>query len=132
MPGYDGTGPRGMGPMTGGGRGYCAVPAERAAGNMPAGRFLRRGGSWFAYGRGRGGGRGWRNWYYATGMPGWQRSAYGYPAYGNAYPYPPEPTAGEEKDMLKAEAEALKQELEDIQTRIQALEKAQKEEKSGE
>ena len=23
MPGFDGTGPRGMGPMTGGGRGYC-------------------------------------------------------------------------------------------------------------
>jgi hypothetical protein len=26
MPGFDGTGPRGAGPMTGGGRGYCAVP----------------------------------------------------------------------------------------------------------
>ena len=26
MPGFDGTGPRGMGPMTGGGRGYCAAP----------------------------------------------------------------------------------------------------------
>ena len=26
MPGFDGTGPRGMGPMTGGARGYCAVP----------------------------------------------------------------------------------------------------------
>ena len=26
MPGFDGSGPRGMGPMTGGGRGYCAVP----------------------------------------------------------------------------------------------------------
>lgn len=25
MPGFDGTGPRGMGPMTGGGRGYCAI-----------------------------------------------------------------------------------------------------------
>ena len=25
MPGFDGTGPMGMGPMTGGGRGYCAV-----------------------------------------------------------------------------------------------------------
>jgi hypothetical protein len=24
MPGFDGTGPRGMGPMTGGGRGFCA------------------------------------------------------------------------------------------------------------
>jgi hypothetical protein len=26
MPGFDGTGPRGMGPMTGGGMGYCVVP----------------------------------------------------------------------------------------------------------
>jgi hypothetical protein len=26
MPGFDGTGPMGMGPMTGGGRGFCAIP----------------------------------------------------------------------------------------------------------
>jgi len=26
MPGFNGTGPRGMGPMTGSGRGYCIVP----------------------------------------------------------------------------------------------------------
>ena len=26
MPGFDGTGPMGMGPMTGGGRGFCATP----------------------------------------------------------------------------------------------------------
>ena len=114
MPGFDGTGPRGMGPMTGGGRGYCAVPAGRA----PAGGFFRRGG----------GGRGWRNRYYATGMPGWQKAAYGYPAYdGGSYPYS-EPTADEEREMLKNEAEALKKELEDVQSRIQALEKARKEE----
>jgi hypothetical protein len=25
MPGFDGTGPNGMGPMTGGGRGFCVV-----------------------------------------------------------------------------------------------------------
>ena len=30
MPGFDGTGPRGMGPMTGGGRGYCAVLLPRS------------------------------------------------------------------------------------------------------
>jgi hypothetical protein len=29
MPGFDGTGPRGMGPMTGGGRGFCATPLPR-------------------------------------------------------------------------------------------------------
>ena len=113
MPGYDGTGPRGQGSMTGGGRGYCAVPAGR----VPTGRFFRRGG-----------GRGWRNWYYATGMPGWQRSAYGYPAYGGGT-YS-EPTVDEEKEMLRSEAEALKKDLQDIQNRIQTLEKAQKEEKT--
>lgn len=26
MPRFDGTGPRGMGPMTGGSRGYCVIP----------------------------------------------------------------------------------------------------------
>ena len=26
MPGFDGTGPRGMGPITGGGRGFCSTP----------------------------------------------------------------------------------------------------------
>lgn len=32
MPGYDGTGPAGLGPFTGGGRGYCAIafPESRA------------------------------------------------------------------------------------------------------
>ena len=28
MPGYDGTGPAGKGPLTGGARGYCAIPLE--------------------------------------------------------------------------------------------------------
>jgi len=30
MPGFDGTGPAGMGPMTGGGRGFCAIPLRPA------------------------------------------------------------------------------------------------------
>ncbi len=29
MPGFDGTGPRSFGPMTGGGRGFCALPIQR-------------------------------------------------------------------------------------------------------
>ena len=37
MPGFDGTGPRGQGPMTGGGRGFCVLkvpptPAEPISG----------------------------------------------------------------------------------------------------
>jgi len=42
MPGFDGTGPRGMGPMTGGGRGFCTgyaqsmgYPAYPAYGGYP-------------------------------------------------------------------------------------------------
>lgn len=57
MPGGDRTGPMGMGPMTGWGRGFCA----RSVGS-----------SWF--GRGIRGERGWRNQFYATGLTGWQRS----------------------------------------------------------
>lgn len=36
MPGFDGTGPLGQGPFTGGGRGYCAVPLDYG-GNIPYG-----------------------------------------------------------------------------------------------
>lgn len=37
MPGFDGTGPRGMGPMTGGGRGFCS-PWGRGVGARGYGR----------------------------------------------------------------------------------------------
>ena len=63
MPRRDGTGPRGMGPMTGAGLGFCAGLAVPALLNMAFGRG--RGG--------RGGGRGWRNMFCATGLAGWQR-----------------------------------------------------------
>ncbi|MGI6114460.1 MAG: DUF5320 domain-containing protein, partial [Mahellales bacterium] len=68
MPGGDGTGPMGMGPMTGRGAGFCAgfqVPG-----------YMNPTGGW---GIGSGRGRGFRRKYYLTGMPGWVR--YGYPAY---------------------------------------------------
>ena len=35
MPGFDGTGPAGQGPLTGGGRGFCVVPV----GNTGAGGY---------------------------------------------------------------------------------------------
>lgn len=61
MPGFDGTGPRGQGPLTGGGFGYCAP-----------GRGPRGFGRGFGRGMGRGFGRG-----YGRGFgPGWRRMAY--------------------------------------------------------
>ena len=83
MPGFDGTGPRGQGPMTGGARGFCAMPYGA---NRPRGFGMRapfyppfggtpfygqspvygagRGGIPWGGGRGRafGGGRGFRRW----------------------------------------------------------------------
>jgi len=41
MPGFDGTGPRGMGPMTGGGRGFCAVPLSSGRPAYAGMRFYR-------------------------------------------------------------------------------------------
>jgi hypothetical protein len=81
------------------------------------------------WGRGRGGGwgRGWRNMYYATGLPGWAR--YGYaPAWGAppaaAYgPYGAPPTREQETEFLKSQAEMLKEELDAISQRIVELEK---------
>ena len=46
MPGFDGTGPRGMGPMTGGGRGYCSPWGPRAGWAPSWGR------GWGGYGYG--------------------------------------------------------------------------------
>jgi len=55
MPGFDGTGPAGMGPGTGGRRGNCP-PSSYVAPGYGAGRGGRPGGC--GRGRARGGGRG--------------------------------------------------------------------------
>ena len=125
MPGGDGTGPGGMGPMTGRAAGYCAgysVPGYTnpilGRGGFGFGRGLGRGRSGFGFGRGLGRGR------------GWAYPAYGYPTFGGqAYPYVPEPTAKEEMGMLKEQADFLKQHLEDIQGRVNTLKKAEAQEK---
>jgi len=95
MPGGDGTGPMGMGPMTGGGRGYCVAPVSGIRT-----RLFGRGLS------GRGCGRGWRNQYNATGLSNWARGV-------------------DEPEMLKEEAAFLKEELNAIQERLGMLEKSQ-------
>lgn len=78
MSGFDGTGPMGMGPMTGGGRGYCAVPVTGAYKSYLADGFtnympvpyaymyggfrMRRYYPYRSFGRGRGRGFARRMW----------------------------------------------------------------------
>jgi len=122
MPAGDGTGPAGMGPMTGRGAGYCAgYGAPGYANPIPGRGFgMGRGGGW-------GRGRGWRNQYYATGLPGWARFGYA-PAWGAppaaAYgPYATPPMPEQETEFLKTQAEWLKKQLDAISKRIEELEK---------
>ena len=94
MPGFNGTGPRGMGPMTGGGRGFCS-PGGIGAASRPYGASQGRG--------------------------------YGYPYYGAGLavpgdvPFAPQMTREQELDFLKNQAQAMRGQLEQIQSRIQQL-----------
>ena len=122
MPRGDGTGPMGLGPMTGRSAGFCAGYNAPGYMNSISGRGYAGMGRGFF---GRGGGIGRRNWFYATGVPGWQRATMGMPAFGGGYPYAPEVTPKQEADILKKQADVVKKQLEDIQGRIEDLEKAQ-------
>jgi len=114
MPAGDGTGPRGMGPMTGRGAGYCAGYDAPGYANPMPGR---------GFGMGWGRGRGW------GGGRGRGRGRFGYaPAWGAppaaAYsPYGAPPTPEQETGFLKSQAEMLKEELDAISQRIAELEK---------
>jgi hypothetical protein len=133
MPRGDGTGPAGMGPMTGRAAGYCAGYSVPGFMNPIGGRGYWGRGRGFG---GRGGGRGWRNWYYATGLPGWARAPYGYPAWGSVaqpypfYPGPVAPTVAPEQELagLKEQAQYFQDALNEISKRIEELEKAKQEE----
>ena len=117
MPRGDGTGPAGMGPMTGRGAGFCAgygVPGYM----NPAGG---RGFGYWGWGRGRGGGRGWRNQFWATGLPGRARAGYGYGAWGGPVAPFAAPAAQQELDALKQQAAYFKDALDDVQKRIGEL-----------
>jgi len=116
MPGFDGTGPAGNGPMTGGGRGYC-----RSAGWYNFGRPRLRQGVGFGYGRGRG----YRHIFWETGLPRWAR---GGPSIWGPYSEPAVSKKGEIA-MLNDEAEALKEDLDAIQARIKDLESEQESDK---
>jgi hypothetical protein len=122
----------GMGPMTGRAAGFCA--GYQVPGYMnPVGArgFGGRGRGFWGRGGSRGGGRGWRNWFYATGLPGWARVGSGWPAWGgtaNPYAYSGAPftqdlTAQQEIDGLKNQAEYLEDNLDGIRKRIEELER---------
>lgn len=91
MPGFDRTGPRGEGPMTGRGLGPCG-----------RGRGFRRG-----FGRGFGRGRGFRRGY-----------AYDY---APVAPVAPALTKDQEKVMLEDEMKILQEDMEAIKERIKQL-----------
>lgn len=110
MPRFDGTGPLGQGSMTGGGRGRCVAGARPFVGHS-------------FYGKGIG--RGFRNCFYATGLPGWMRAQRGMQALGD---FSGIMSKEEELVMLKEQTEFLEQELGAIKTRINDLESLKKSE----
>ena len=93
MPGFNGTGPRGMGPMTGGGRGFCnprgISTAPRGYGAYP--------------------GTGYGHPYYSGG--GVSSTFYG----GSMTP-------AQELDFLRNQAQIAKGQLEQIEARMRELE----------
>jgi len=92
----------GAGPMTGRGAGWCAGYDRPGFGR---GMGYRAGG----------GGRGWRNMYYATGLPAWARGGVTPPV------GPVQATPDQEITELRTQAGWLAQQLETIQRRIEAL-----------
>ncbi|MHB1294866.1 MAG: DUF5320 domain-containing protein [Anaerolineae bacterium] len=100
MPGGDGSGPRGAGSMTGRALGFCAGfddpgYAQRGAGRGP--------------GQQRGGCRGRRNVYHATGLPGYLRDA--------RCTF----TTEQERQALERQSALLERQLEQISSRIASL-----------
>ncbi len=107
MPRGDGTGPEGLGPMTGRAMGYCAGYPTPGFAN-PGGRGLARG-----WGRGVGRGMAWRH-------GGWRTPGY----YASAYYRPVAPlTQEQEKTAIQNQLEFLKEEMETLQHRLDELKK---------
>lgn len=68
------------------------------------------------FGRGGGfggGGRGWRNRFFATGLPGWARAGFAAP-HDN-------PAPEGEKQALKLRADALQSELDAVKKRLEEI-----------
>ena len=104
MPGFDGTGPRGMGAMTGGGRGFC----------NPRGIGINN----YSFRRGYGY-RGIMN--YPANRPPLRPEV----PNGNTYPeadsFPPPMTQEKEIAILKEESQSIRDQLTQIEARINKL-----------
>jgi hypothetical protein len=108
MPGFNGTGPRGMGPMTGGGRGFCSPwGIGRAYGMGRSGAFRGPGGGFRAGFARRGMGA------YGGYTPPW--GAYAPPTYETSFP------KASDLSGLKEQARMMEEELNEIQQRIRDL-----------
>jgi hypothetical protein len=103
--------------MTGRAAGFCAgFDAPGYANPAPGGRGLGAG-----YGRGRGfggGGHGWRNRFYATGLPGWAR----YGAYAPPEDSPAQAEPEREKRALKNQVKALQWQIDMVNNRLAEIE----------
>ena len=108
MPGFDGTGPMGQGPMTGGARGFCN-PRAADYGLQFAGGF--------GFGRGFGGGLG-RGQGFRRGFGRGMGRGYGQEYFQSYQSAPADETA-----MLRSETDYSKRSLEAISKRLEELEK---------
>jgi len=116
MPRGDGTGPAGMGPMTGRAAGYCAGVGAPGFASAPGwgggGRGLGyRGG--FGRGPGRGWGRGWLGYAYPAGT-------YAPPPAGGPYA-PPWGDADAQMAALQDQARWMRESLSQIEEQIKTL-----------
>jgi len=108
MPGGDGTGPMGMGPMSGRGAGFCGGFGVPGSANP-------------VMGRGRGGrGRGLGRMFWAAGVPVWARLGWG----ALSYAFGP-PTPEVERETLKQQMGAMEAQLDAIKRRLEELQGSQ-------
>jgi len=118
MPGGDGTGPAGMGPMTGRAAGYCAGYALPGFMNPVAGRGFWGRGRGMGFGRGFGRGRGWGAM--AWGAPATYAPYGAYPPYA-ASVYTPPMTQEAELQALRTQSDYFTSALEEIRKRMDEL-----------
>lgn len=104
MPGFDRTGPRGMGPLTGGGRGLCSSRGGRGGGYHGFG-FRGTSPPWPYVGRGRGG--------YARCR---------YPGFTETVNYP-SVSRDQEIDELQNQAQAMREQLTQVEEKIKQMSK---------